>query len=74
MGGGIPGGQVIGRTDNDGAIVEVQPVTSADFMATVCEVLGIDSHKTNEGPGGRAVRLTAAGAKPIAELLPTRTS
>jgi hypothetical protein len=71
MGGGIPAGQVIGRTDNNGAVVEDRPVTASDFLATVCEVLGIDSRKTNEGPGGRTVPLTAGGAQPIAELLPT---
>ncbi len=69
MGGGIKGGQVIGRTDKDGATVEDRPVTAADFMATVCEILGIDSEKINEGPGGRTLRLTAKGAKPIQELL-----
>ncbi len=71
MGGGIKGGQVIGRTDKDGAIVEDRPVTAADFMATVCEILGINSRKNNTGPGGRTVRLVEKGAKPIKELLPS---
>jgi hypothetical protein len=70
MGGGIKGGQVIGRTDANGAIVEDRPVSAADFMATVCQILGIDYRKLNDGPGGRTVRLTAAGAQPITELLP----
>jgi hypothetical protein len=39
-------------------------------MATVCEILGINSRKINDGPGGRTVRLTAKGAEPIQELLP----
>ncbi len=71
MGGGIKGGQVIGRTDKDGATVEDRPVTAADFMATICQVLGIDWKKNNTGPGGRTVRLVAKGAEPIKELLPS---
>ncbi|MBI1902159.1 MAG: DUF1501 domain-containing protein [Planctomycetia bacterium] len=70
MGGGIKGGQVIGRTDKIGGAVEDRPVTAADFMATVCEILGIDCRKVNEGPGGRTVRLTDKAAEPIRELLP----
>ncbi len=69
MGGGIKGGQVIGRTDKDGATVEDRPVTAADFMATVCEILGINSRKNNTGPGGRTLRLADKSAKPIQELL-----
>jgi Protein of unknown function (DUF1501) len=71
FGGGIKGGQVIGRTDKLGATVEERPVTAADFMATVCEILGIDSRKNNQGPGGRTVRVTDKSAKPIRELLPS---
>ncbi|MCI0379859.1 MAG: DUF1501 domain-containing protein [Gemmataceae bacterium] len=69
MGGGIRGGRVIGRTDRLGATVEERPVTAADFMATVCEILGIDSRKVNTGPGGRTVRLVHRDAQPIRELL-----
>jgi hypothetical protein len=70
MGGGIRAGQVIGRTDRLGATVEERPVTAADFMATVCEILGIDSRKVNTGPGGRTIRLVHRDANPISELLP----
>lgn len=69
MGGGIKGGQVIGRTDKIGGTVEERPVTAADFMATVCEILGVDSRKNNEGPGGRTVRVTDKSSKPIKDLL-----
>jgi hypothetical protein len=69
-GGGIHGGQVIGRTDKDGAQVEDRPVTVADFMATLCVLLGIDFNKTRETPPpGRPVRIVAEGAEPIRELL-----
>jgi uncharacterized protein (DUF1501 family) len=69
FGGGIPCGQVIGRTDREGAEVEERPVSVTDFMATVCARLGIDSDAVREGPGGRSVRLLNEGARPIEELL-----
>jgi hypothetical protein len=69
MGGGIRGGQVIGRTDGIGGTVEDRPVKAADFMATICAILGLDWQKLNEGPGGRTVRLTDRSAAPIKELL-----
>ncbi len=50
--------------------VEDQPVSAGDFLATVCEILGIDSQITYDGPAGRTVRLTDSGAEPIKELLP----
>jgi len=68
MGGGLKGGQVIGRTDATGGTVEDRPVSAADFMATICQALGIDWDKNNDGPGGRTVRITAKGAQPIKEL------
>ena len=35
-GGGIRGGQVVGRTSSDGTKVEERPVSVPDFLATVC--------------------------------------
>jgi hypothetical protein len=69
MGGGIKAGQVIGRTDKEGAQVDDRPVSAADFMATICQILGINWKKSYEGPGGRTVRLVDKGAEPIKELL-----
>jgi hypothetical protein len=71
MGGGIPGGQVIGRTDKNGASVEDRPVSAADFMATVCEILGIKHSKINRTTDGKTMRLTAKSAEPIKQLLKT---
>src|SRR5262249_29350739 len=67
-GGGIKGGQIIGRTDKEGATVEEHPVSAIDFMATVCKILGIDYTKMNDTPIGRPVRIADRGAKPVAEL------
>jgi hypothetical protein len=70
MGGGVRGGQVIGRTDRDGAAVVERPVSPADFVATVCALLGIDTKRIFDGPGGRTIPLLDGGAQPIGELLP----
>ena len=55
VGGGIRGGQVIGRTDAEGAAVEDRPVSAVDFMATVCQILGIDYNKQLPSPGRRPI-------------------
>jgi uncharacterized protein (DUF1501 family) len=69
IGGGIKGGQVVGRTDADGAEVVERPVTGLDFLATVCTILGIDYTKQNQTPVGRPIRLVDKPATPIRELL-----
>lgn len=56
-GGGIKGGRVVGKTDAEGASVVEQKVGPADFLATVCELMGIDHTKKNETPTGRPVDL-----------------
>jgi len=43
IGGGLKGGQVVGRTDKEGAEVVDRPVSIADFLATACHLLGIDA-------------------------------
>jgi hypothetical protein len=68
-GGGIKGGQVIGKTDKDAASVVERQTSALDFMATVCSVLGIDYHKQNTASIGRPIRIVDKGANPIKELL-----
>jgi uncharacterized protein (DUF1501 family) len=68
-GGGIKGGQVIGKTDPDGARVVERPITAVDFMATVCSILGIDGTKQINTPGGRPIAIVDRGGRPIRELL-----
>jgi hypothetical protein len=68
-GGGIRGGQVIGRTSPDGTKVEERPVTVPDFLATICRALGIDPLKQNQSNIGRPIRIVDKVAKPIVELL-----
>ena len=51
IGGGIRGGQIIGRTDSTGTDVIERPVSVVDFLATVCLLLGIDHTRRNTAPG-----------------------
>jgi hypothetical protein len=69
VGGGIKGGQVIGQTDKEGAEVVGERVSTIDFMATVCRILGIDYTKQNIAPTGRPIRLVDKGANPIKTLI-----
>jgi hypothetical protein len=67
-GGGIKGGQVIGKTDADGAAVVDQKIGTPDFLATVCELTGIDHTKKNETATGRPVSIVEK-PKPFTNLL-----
>jgi hypothetical protein len=69
MGGGIKGGQVIGKTDKEGAAVIERPISALDFLATVYETLGINWKKQNNTPIGRPIRIVDKGANPIKELI-----
>jgi uncharacterized protein (DUF1501 family) len=68
-GGGIQGGQVIGKTSADGAAVEERPVNIPDLVATVCRAVGIDPQKQNISNVSRPIRIADPIAKPIVELL-----
>src|SRR4029077_9158614 len=45
MGGGVKGGQVIGKTDKEGADIIERKITGLDFLASVCKILGINYEK-----------------------------
>jgi hypothetical protein len=68
-GGGIKGGQVVGRTSADGTKVEEREVSVPDLLATVCRGLGVDPQKQNMSDVGRPIRIVDPKAKPITELL-----
>jgi hypothetical protein len=68
MGGGLPGGRVVGRTDAEGAAVTDRPVSCIQFMATVCKTLGIDHTKMNNTPNGRPIRIVERGGEPVREV------
>ncbi len=64
-GAGVPGGQVWGETDENGAYVTKDPVEVPDFTATIFDKLGIDYRKEYVNPLGRPTKLSADGAKPL---------
>jgi uncharacterized protein (DUF1501 family) len=66
-GGGVKGGQVVGRTSDDGTDVKERPVTVADLFCTFCHALKINPRKENIGTLGRPIKLVDGGA-PVKEL------
>ena len=68
-GGGIKGGQSIGRTDAAGLEVVERPVSVPDLLATVCLAVGVDPAKQNPSNVNRPIRVVDSSAKPITEAL-----
>ena len=66
-GGGIKGGQVIGSSDEDGAMPKDRPVEVASIHATLCHALGINHDKEVMTPLQRPMKLVDNG-KPVMEL------
>lgn len=72
IGGGIKGGQVVGKTDRDAAAVSDRPISVTDFLGTICTILGIDPRRKNHPPGvDRPISIvdTSKGVKLLSELL-----
>ena len=67
-GGGIKGGQVIGKSDEDAMLPAERPVNPNDLHASICHALGIDYTREVETPLGRPMRLISEGATPVTEL------
>jgi hypothetical protein len=68
-GGGIKGGQVIGKTSDDAMTVADRPVSVPDFLATVVQALGIDPTTQNMSNVGRPIRIADPKARVVEELL-----
>src|SRR5262249_52700484 len=66
-GGGVRGGQVVGRSDARGSFPAEQPLTPADVAATILHALGIDPSATLPDGQGRERRL--CDGRPIASCL-----
>ncbi|MSQ95784.1 MAG: DUF1501 domain-containing protein [Gemmataceae bacterium] len=66
-GGGIRGGTVVGRSDRIAAYPSANPMTPADFTATIYHCLGIDPHAETRDQTGRPFAL--AHGNPITELV-----
>ena len=68
-GGGVRGGQAVGRTSADGTEVADRPITTGDLLATVCGALGIDAQKQNVSNVGRPIRLVDPRATVVEGVL-----
>jgi uncharacterized protein (DUF1501 family) len=68
-GGGLKGGQAIGKTSKDGTTVEERPTTTLDMLATLCMALGIDYEKTNPSNVGRPIRIVDKPCNPVKEVV-----
>jgi uncharacterized protein (DUF1501 family) len=68
-GGGIKGGQAIGKTTKDGMKVEERPTSVPDLLATLCGALGIDHEKPNMSNVNRPIPIVDRTGKPIREVL-----
>jgi hypothetical protein len=61
-GGGVRGGQVIGRTNDAGTEVVERPVTVSDLFRSIYHALGIDADYENMSGIGRPIKLVDGGA------------
>ncbi len=66
-GAGMKGGIAVGKTNEDGTMVETEPYTSQDVMASICKALGISLETTFTSRSGRPMKI-ANGGKVITEL------
>ena len=61
-GGGIRGGNIVGRSDKEGGYVAENPVSPKDVLCTMYHLLGIDAHTTTVPDAqGRPYPLVAEG-------------
>lgn len=68
-GSGIRGGVIHGSTNADGTDYATDPVTAAQFFATIFQAVGIDHQKEYLAPDGRPIRLTPYNTEPVAAVL-----
>ena len=67
-GGGIRGGQHYGSTDRDGFEVAENPVSEADYVATIYRTMGVNP-RARHYLGSRPIWATAEGSRPIQQLI-----
>lgn len=60
-GGGVKGGQVIGKTSDSGEETDERPVGVNDFLRTMCHSLQIDASKENMSNVGRPIKIVDGG-------------
>jgi uncharacterized protein (DUF1501 family) len=60
-GGGIHGGQAVGKTNTDGTAVDSEPYTSQDLMASVLKALGISLETVFTSSNNRPMKIANSG-------------
>ena len=68
-GGGIKGGQAVGKTDELGLTVAQDPVHIHDLQATLLHCLGLDHERLTYRSAGRDFRLTDVGGTVVSKML-----
>jgi hypothetical protein len=68
-GGGVKGGQVVGKTDDFGWGVVEEAVHVNDLHATVLHLFGLDHKRLTYRSQGRDFRLTDVAGKVVRKLL-----
>lgn len=70
IGGGIRGGQVVGRTDDKAAAIADRTISLHDFLATIHAIAGVDFRKEITDPNGRPLRIVEdKKAQPMEEVV-----
>jgi hypothetical protein len=67
-GGGVKGGQVVGASDEIGAMPKDRPTSPGEVAATIYHSLGIDLETELPGAQGRPIPVVDRGMHPIKEL------
>jgi hypothetical protein len=65
----IPGGQIIGATDEFGYKAEQQPVSVHDLHATILHLLGLEHTRLTYRFNGRDMRLTDVYGDPVKQIV-----
>ena len=68
-GGGIKGGQVIGKTDDLGWGIAEEPVSVADLHATILRQFGFDHERLTYRHNGIERRLTDVHGKVVQDII-----
>lgn len=67
-GGGVQGGQAVGRSDPIGGVPDERPCDPGNIVGTIFRSLGYDTEAHLPGPAGRPFPLVEFGKQPIEEL------
>jgi hypothetical protein len=68
-GGGVKGGQVIGKTDELGWNIVEDPIHVNDYHATILQLFGFDHTRLTYRFQGRDFRLTDVAGKVVHKLI-----